>query len=156
MDRLSCALHCDMIAMRTVSEDEIDNLSTIQAEMVKRVDVTNYMIITLEGEKRNLKKKVKEITEETDVVMNWVKAHDHDNISAKSIQDVFETADDESQLVLECLAADLAVEDLMYALDKAVEKEVMTFDLYIKQVRSLAREQFFHRAKLVKLKGYRK
>lgn len=153
MDRLSCALHYDMIAMRTESEDEIENLSTIQSEMVKRVDVTKYMIIKLEGEKRDLKKKVKEITEETDVVMNWVKAHDHDNTSANSIEDVFETADDESQVVLECLAADLAIEDLMYALDKAVEKEVMTFDLYIKQVRSLAREQFFNRAKLVKLKS---
>ncbi|XP_017251982.1 protein ELC [Daucus carota subsp. sativus] len=155
MDRLSCGLHYDMMALRTESENDIEYLSTIQAEMVKRVDVTKYMIVKLEAEKRNLKKKVKEMTEEADVVMNWIKAHDHDNISANNIEDVFETADDESQVVLECAAADLAIEDLMYALDKAVEEEVMSFDLYIKQVRSLAREQFFHRAKLVKLNAMR-
>lgn len=151
MDRLLCALHYDVIALRTKTEDEIEELSVLQAEMVKRVDITSSMIIALEGEKMDLKNKVVEVTEEADVLMNWVRIHDHKGTSDYSVEDVFEAADEESEVILECLAADRAIEDVMYAMDKAVEEGVVTFEMYIRQVRILARDQFYHRARLVNL-----
>ncbi|RVW54756.1 hypothetical protein CK203_071888 [Vitis vinifera] len=69
------------------------------------------------------------------------------------MEDVIEAADEKSELVLDQLAGDKAMEDLMYELDKAVEQGVVTLQAYIKEVRITAREQFFNRAMLLKLKG---
>jgi ESCRT-I complex subunit TSG101 len=47
--------------------------------------------------------------------------------------------------MLECTATDLALEDAIYALDKAVQEGSVPFDGYLRSVRALAREQFFQR-----------
>nr|CAD1830621.1 unnamed protein product [Ananas comosus var. bracteatus] len=62
------------------------------------------------------------------------------------VDDAFELADALSRQMLDCTAADLAAEDTIYALDKAVQEGSIPFEGYIKSVRALAREQFFHRA----------
>ena len=75
-------------------------------------------------------------------------------ISGDEIEKAFETVEPEWEPVLDCLASDKAIEDTIYAMDKAIEMGVVSFEAYIKQVRILAREQFYHRALLVKLRGY--
>ncbi|CAD7699902.1 unnamed protein product [Ostreobium quekettii] len=46
---------------------------------------------------------------------------------------------------LESQAEDLAIEDCLYALDKALQNEVIGLDSYLKQVRQLCNKQFFAR-----------
>ncbi|XP_059625941.1 protein ELC isoform X2 [Cornus florida] len=156
LDRVACSLHYDTVALRAKTEEEIEELSVLQVEMVKRVDVTTSMIIGLEHERTSLKKRTKDLMEEADVLLNWVKVHDHNknSVAAIEIDDVFETVDDESKRLMDCLAADWAMDDLIYALDKAVEQGVVTFEMYIKQVRILARKQFYYRYMQMKKGSY--
>lgn len=154
LDRISGTLHYDLLALQTKTVEEIEELSTLQVEMVKRVDITTSIIIGLEHEKMNLSRRVRDLTDEADVLMNWLKVHGCKPVlQGHEIGNEFEGADEESTVVIDYLAADRGLEDLIYALDKAVEDGVVSFEMYIRQVRVLAREQYFHRAMLVKLKG---
>ncbi|CAL5427553.1 unnamed protein product [Camellia sinensis] len=150
MDKLSCSLVYDTVAFNAETEEELERLSTLQGELVKRFDVATGMIIGLEDEKMDLERRVTEMTEEADVLMNWLRVHDK---NWDEMGDEFEAVGEESRAVLDCLAKERALEDLIYALDKAVEQGVVSFDIYIGQVRKLAREQFLHRALVVKLMG---
>ncbi|KAL4558726.1 hypothetical protein LXL04_036927 [Taraxacum kok-saghyz] len=154
MDRLWYMLHYDMITLRENTDDEIEKLTILQAEMSMRVDTTTSIIIGLDHEMVNLKQRVNEMTGESDILINWL-AVNKVNLSVAmggKVADAFECMDTYSELAMEWLAEDKALEDLMYALGKAHENGVMSHEHYIKQVRSLAREQFFFRAKLERLK----
>ncbi|KVH94345.1 Steadiness box [Cynara cardunculus var. scolymus] len=143
MDRLWWMLHYDMIALRESINDEVQNLTTLQAEMKVRVNITTDMIIGLDHEKTDLKQIVKEMTDETDVLISWL-AVNKVNLSVAmggKLEDAFECVDDDSKWALELLAEDKALEDSMYALDKALDDGVVASEAYFRQVRSLARDQ---------------
>lgn len=157
LDRLAGRLHYDIAAIRAKTAEEIEELSALQGEMVKRVGIATSIVMGLDHEKKKLRRRVKELTDEADMLMNWVTFNDPKNVMAVTgedrMEDVIEAADEKSELVLDQLAGDKAMEDLMYELDKAVEQGVVTLQAYIKEVRTTAREQFFNRAMLLKLKG---
>ncbi|EXB26560.1 Protein ELC-like protein [Morus notabilis] len=162
LDRLVGSVHYDVASFTAAAERERLALAELRAEMVERVNVVERVIIGgLEEEKKRLKMKVLELTEQADVVMNWLRVnYDAVNVGVGdegNVEKAFEGVDDDgggdSEKLLDCLAADRAVEDVIYALDKAVEEGVVSLEGYIKQVRALAREQFYHRAMLVKLRG---
>ncbi|KAG8389280.1 hypothetical protein BUALT_Bualt02G0212500 [Buddleja alternifolia] len=148
MDRVACMLYYDVAAIRAKSEEEIENLTTIQIELQKRTDSVNNLILDLDQERRSLKGRVNELCDESDKVLNWLKVYDKGSVW---IDDVFETLDRKSEIIMECLAADYAMEDLMYVLDKAFKEGVVSFEVYMKKVRILAREQFLHRATVVEI-----
>ncbi|KAF2325275.1 hypothetical protein GH714_026029 [Hevea brasiliensis] len=153
LDRLSGMLHYDMMAFLAKNEEEVENLSKLQEELIKRDTIIRNMISSLEQERSSLKDNVTKLTDEADVVMNWLRVNDANSVAVggDEMEEAFEAADEESKLNIECLSGDRAIEDLIYALDKAVEEGTVPFDAYIKQVRALAREQFYSRAMLVEL-----
>ncbi|XP_042518262.1 protein ELC-like [Macadamia integrifolia] len=153
LDRLVATLHQDMAALQTRMEGEIEGLSVLQVEMVKRSDTTTCVLLGLEHESMRLKTIVRETTEKADFLLNWLRANDLNSVH--EVEEPFEAADEMSKLVLCHSAEDLSIDDVMYALDKALEEGVVTFREYTKQVRNLAREQFFHRAKVIKIKELR-
>ncbi|KAK9067591.1 hypothetical protein SSX86_011702 [Deinandra increscens subsp. villosa] len=154
MDRLWWMLHYDMIASRENTNYELEKLVALENEMRMRVDITDNIIIGLDHEKTKLKQRVKQMTDEADTLINWLTVNKV-NLSVAvggGVEDAFECADKNSQMKMDCVAEDEALEDLMYALDDALGKGVTSHETYIKQVRVLARDQFFVRAKLEKLK----
>ncbi|KAK4418331.1 protein ELC-like [Sesamum alatum] len=147
MDRVACMIHYDMAAIRAKNGEEIERFSALQSELKKRAESVEHVILELEEEKKELKGRIQKVCDESDRLLNWLKV-----LSAGfPIDEAFGGWDRKSEMIRECLAADLAVEDLMYALEKGVEEGVMSFEVYMKQVRILAREQFLHRAKMVKI-----
>ncbi|CAI9107735.1 OLC1v1007169C1 [Oldenlandia corymbosa var. corymbosa] len=157
IDRLACSLHFDLLALSSRTEDEIWELSVIQSEIERRGDVATSILIGLEEEHDGLKERVKKMTEEADVLLNWLKVHTISRVFGAAdrgyIDDAFEGVDQKSKLAMECVAADQATEDLMYVLDKAVEVGIFgSFDAYMKQVRILARAQFSYKYQLLKLR----
>ncbi|KAL5860152.1 hypothetical protein ACOSQ4_001448 [Xanthoceras sorbifolium] len=152
LDRLLGMLHYDMVVLQAKTEEDIEGLSILQVVMENRVDVARNIITELEHERMQLKERIMEMAEEADVFVNWLKVHDPKSVGYE-MEDAFEGADEESKKAINALAADRGIEDVIYELDKAVEEGVVSFDMYIKQVRNLARDQFSHRDLLVKLKG---
>lgn len=158
MDRLSYYLHSDMAAMRAAIEEELEGLSSLQSEMIKRVDMASSLVMDLDHEESSLKRRVMQLRDQADVLTNWLRVNDHHHhqvnvLGDDEMEDPFEAVDEKSKLVLDCFAADCALEDVFYELDKAVEQGAVSFEMYIKQVRALAREQFFHRVKAENLRG---
>uniref|UniRef100_A0A2N9G6G3 UEV domain-containing protein n=1 Tax=Fagus sylvatica TaxID=28930 RepID=A0A2N9G6G3_FAGSY len=131
LDRLTGAIHYDIVALQAKTEEEIEELSNLQGKMVERVDIATSIILGLDHERLAIIGKVKELTEEADVIMNWLRVNDPKTAVAiaggEDDDDAFEAVDEESNLVLDSLAADVAIEDLIYALDKAVQLGVVDF-----------------------------
>ncbi|XP_044487322.1 protein ELC-like [Mangifera indica] len=154
VDRLSGMLHYDVAAAKTTTAREIEELSILQLEMKKRAGDIDRIVAELEMERKKLKERAMELGEKGDVLRNWLAANDPTSFQVMNeIENAFEAIDEGSKIVVENLAADNAIEDVIYAMDKAVEGGVVQFDVYMRQVRMLAREQFFHRYVLVTLKG---
>lgn len=153
MDRLKCAIFYDMKTITAKNEEEMMNLSALHAELERRGEVMDTGIFELELEKKCLSGRTKELDDERDRLLNWLQFNDKNYVLNGEIDDIFEGLDYKSNLLIDLGANDLAIEDLMYALDKAVEEGVVSFEVYIKQVRILAREQFFCRAKKNKIES---
>lgn len=149
-------LHYDMGALQAMTEEETEGLLTVQDELKNRARGIRNIVSGLDHERKKLKETVMGLAERADVLMNWLKVNSDPKaigvILGDRVKDAFEAIDAESNAELDGTAADEAIEDVIYALDKALEQGVVSFDSYIRQVRILAREQFFHRDLLVKLK----
>ncbi|XP_007050445.2 PREDICTED: protein ELC-like [Theobroma cacao] len=150
LDRLVGMLYYDMVALQASTVEEIEELSLLQDNLKKRDRFTTSMILEMEQEWMKLKERSNNWAEEADRLVNWLKVNDRRPLMALAagdveIEDAFEI-DEKSRVKLDCSAADSAIDDVLYKLDKALELEAVSFDSYIKQVRSLAREQFFLRA----------
>lgn len=155
IDRLACSLYHDMMASRSKTAEEIERLTVLQSKLQQRADIVTSLVIGLEHEHENLKQKGRKLTNEADVLLTWLKVYSKNSAVGDDIDKAFEAVNDKSRMVLECLANDNAMEDLIYALDDAVEQGIITFDVYVKQVRSLARAQFGYRAQRIRLEGLR-
>lgn len=135
----------DLFEVRMTRETEMDNLMTVQAQLKEREEILKKGVQDMEREKEGLEQQLQVILTNTDVLQNWLRMNGKPNLEF-DIDDVFEPCDQLSKQMLECTSADLAVEDVLYSLDKAVQEGSIPVDVYLKHVRNLAREQFFHRA----------
>ncbi|KAL3849915.1 hypothetical protein ACJIZ3_011797 [Penstemon smallii] len=152
IDSLYCTIVADMTAIKSKTEEEIENFSIVRDELWERGETADILVLGLEFERRCLKGRIDELSYESDKVLNWLKVYEKGCVvSFDEIEDVFEGLDKKSEILIELKAGDNCIEDLMYALDKAVEEGVVNFGSYIKQVRLLAREQFLYRAKIARV-----
>ncbi|KAL5988782.1 hypothetical protein ACLOJK_026884 [Asimina triloba] len=157
IDRLMGAMYYDLMAIKKQADEDINSLGGLQGVLRQREDVVGKLLLGLEEERSRLKKKLREMAEEKDILQNWVSV----NESAAAGHGVaggdeldggpFEGADEESKMVIEKVAADHGIEDVIYALDEALKNGVVEFHVYQRQVRTLAKEQFFHRAVVVNI-----
>lgn len=138
-------VHEDISALRRAREAEMDGLCSVQAELKRREELSRGLQEMTE-EKETLEQQLQMVLMNTDVIEGWVRENEMKRRREIDIDDVFVPADDLSKQMVECTAADLAAEDTVYALDKAVQDGAIPFDTYLKSVRMLSREQFFHRA----------
>lgn len=69
------------------------------------------------------------------------------------VDEAFEPLDGLSKQMLDSTASDLAIEDVVYSLDKAVQEGVVPFEQYLRSIRMLSRDQFFHRALTAKIRA---
>ncbi|CAA7052078.1 unnamed protein product [Microthlaspi erraticum] len=157
IDRLAKSLHYDALAILKRSEEEIENLWKLQSEVRERSESVRRIIGELEIEREKLKERVGEIRDDIDVLEIWVERNYPRLVKATSgdvgIEEMFEREEDGDEdedeetkkLALESLAADEAIEEVLGVLEEAAGRGEMEMGSYLKQVRVLAREQFFCR-----------
>ncbi|GAA0147360.1 ubiquitin-protein ligase [Lithospermum erythrorhizon] len=157
VDRLTCSLNSDMLSLRDVMSEEIEALSTLQARIFERGEMIEKMMMELVLERDILKNRNDSLVYSSDVLLNWLKLYDGKSsvklLEDDNVEEAFEAKGWKSKLVIDCLANDEAIEDLIFVLDEALQQGKLPHELYLKQVRSLAREQFFERAKQQKFIG---
>merc|ERR1711977_368878 len=69
---------------------------------------------------------------------------------------VFIPSDRLSEQAIEALAKDMAIEDAMYSLEQSLLNDALDPDVYMKQIRSLSRKQFYHRKLCMKISDLQK
>lgn len=144
-------LQRDIGERRKAREMDMDKLVNTQGLLRQREERLKLGLQEMQQEKEALEQQLQTILTNTSVIETWLKS----NVKTKTefdINDVFEPCDALSKQMLDCTSADLAIEDVLYSLDKAVQEGNIPVDAYLKHVRSLAREQFFHRATVVRVR----
>ncbi|CAG7908173.1 unnamed protein product [Brassica rapa] len=148
LDRLVTSLHYDVLAIMSRSEEEIESLWRLQTEVKQRSESVRTIISDLETERETLKENVLKLEEDTDVLAIWVERNYPKLMKATSkdvgVEEMFEM-EEEKKLLVESLAADKAIEDVLCNLEEASRRGEMEIGSYLKHVRVLAREQFFSR-----------
>ncbi|XP_074587271.1 protein ELC-like [Curcuma longa] len=148
-------VHRDAASLRRSQESEMEPLLSLQAELRIRGEELSRGVREMVEEKEGLEQQLQLVLMNTDVLEGWVRETEARSrkVDALDVDNVFEPMDALSRQILELTAADLAVEDTIYSLDKAVQEGAITFESYLKSVRTLCREQFFHRATLAKARA---
>eukprot|EP00246_Nothoceros_aenigmaticus_P011707 TRINITY_DN3306_c0_g1_i2.p1 TRINITY_DN3306_c0_g1~~TRINITY_DN3306_c0_g1_i2.p1 ORF type:complete len:423 (-),score=53.91 TRINITY_DN3306_c0_g1_i2:183-1451(-) len=151
VDTLTVRLQRDSEEITKDREREMENLFSTQSILTRRADEIEKGVRELQQEKEGLEAQLQVFLTNTDVLESWLKENDKVGEDL-DIDSVYEPADALSKQLLDCTAADLAVEDILYSLDRAAQEGVIPVDQFLKHVRTLAREQFFHRATCAKVK----
>ncbi|KAK9684857.1 hypothetical protein RND81_10G237500 [Saponaria officinalis] len=154
LDDLVTKVCIDVAMMNAQNSDEIEKWSSTQEKLRTRADQVDGGISSLLIERENLEKRVIQLRRYTNTLSKWLRRNRGsiiDQVDELTYEDVFEEIDEKSKAVLDTLADDRALDDVMYGLDTALIEGVTSFKEYIRQVRVISREQFHCRAMLVKL-----
>ncbi|KAF3791288.1 ELC-like protein [Nymphaea thermarum] len=146
-------LHSDTVALRKSREEETDSLVRAQPELKRRGRLIDEGLRQMIDEKEGLEQLLQMVLMNTDVLETWLRENGEKNKLVIDVDDVFEPCDPLSRQMVDCTASDLAIEDTFYSLDKAMQQGVIPFDAYMRNIRTLSREQFFHRATSAKIRA---
>ncbi|CBI16582.3 unnamed protein product, partial [Vitis vinifera] len=105
----------------------------------------------MQDEKEGLELQLQMILINSDIMEAWLRENQGKRVM--DVENAFEYSDFVSSQMLECSSSDLAIDDVIYALDKALQEGSIPFDQYLKNVRMLSREQFLHRAMSAKARA---
>ncbi|KAH7667169.1 ESCRT-I complex subunit TSG101 protein [Dioscorea alata] len=142
--QLARQVHHDKGCFRAQVEEDIEHLLGLQGMLLERADTLNFIIHELEKERMSLRDAVLNMASDVEVILEWLRAND-------DIEEVVDVVDEASKCLIESEAGDRAIDDVMEAIRKEVEEGRIEFREYLKQIRNLAREQFFHNALIIEL-----
>uniref|UniRef100_A0A6N2K5B9 UEV domain-containing protein n=1 Tax=Salix viminalis TaxID=40686 RepID=A0A6N2K5B9_SALVM len=146
----------DMLRLRKTREAEMENWFSAQAVLRGREEEVNKGLKEMRDKMEGLELHLQVVLMNTDVLEAWVRENKGKLKGGSEHIDVdntFECVDVLSKQMLECTAVDMAIEDVVYSLEKAVQEGAMPFDQYLRTVRLLSREQFFNRATAAKVRA---
>jgi ESCRT-I complex subunit TSG101 len=151
VNALTEKVRSDIKRLMQERHNEMESIFKTQQLLGQRSEQLKNGLRELNGEKAALENQLQATLTNTSILENWLKANDK-GIAHVDIDDVFEPVDTLSKQLLECQSSDLAIEDVLYAIDKGAQDLVVPVEAYLKHVRVLAREQFFHRATAQKIR----
>ncbi|KAI4384601.1 hypothetical protein MLD38_002729 [Melastoma candidum] len=147
--------------MRKAREAEMEGLLRVQGVLKRREEELGRGVSDMVDEKEGLEQMLQVVLMNCDVLDSWLRDNEVKAAASKKggskgdaeLDESFECSDGLSKQMLECTTLDLAIEDTIYSLDKAAQEGVVPFDQYLRSVRLLSREQFFHRATGIKVRA---
>ncbi|CAM6118759.1 unnamed protein product [Calypogeia fissa] len=145
-------LQRDSKAILRRGEVEMNDLFSTQVLLNERKEQIEQGFRDMQQEKESLEEQLQFYMTNTDVIEAWLRENEGGK-SNLSIDGMFQPVDDISRQLLESTAADLSIEDVLYSLDRAVQDGSIPWEAYLKAVRQLSREQFYHRATCLKVAG---
>ncbi|KAG9148258.1 hypothetical protein Leryth_012216 [Lithospermum erythrorhizon] len=154
VNKLVESLYSDIGSMRKAREGEMEGLFNAQGVLRQREGELLRGVKEMQDEKEGLEQQLQMELMNADVLEGWLRENEQrvEVLKDVDVDDVFEHSDVLSKQISECTASDLAIEDAIYALDKAVQEGVVPFDQYLRNVRLLSRQQFIHRATASKVR----
>ncbi|XP_024927567.3 protein ELC-like [Ziziphus jujuba] len=155
INKLVEMVHGDISGLRKAREAEMEGMFSAQATLRMREDQLSKGLKEMQDEKEGLEQQLQMVLMNSDILEGWLRENEGKarNLERLDVDDAIECVDSLSKQMLECTASDLAIEDAVYSLDKAAQEGAIPFDQYLRNVRLLSREQFFHRATAAKVRA---
>ncbi|KAJ4964940.1 hypothetical protein NE237_016789 [Protea cynaroides] len=152
IDKLMEKLQVDAEGLKNATTGDVEELFDLQEVLRHRDELLSKEMRKLEEEKESLEQELQMVLMNTDLLESWLRENEKRVRKTRTVEveEIFEPCDRISRQMLECSAADLAIEDAIYSLDKAVQEGSVPFDQYLRNIRMLSREQFIHRATATK------
>ncbi|KAK8934729.1 Protein ELC-like [Platanthera zijinensis] len=110
MKKIVDAVHADSAALRKSQEAETEGLLGTQATLRQREEQIAQGLRDMAGEKEGLEQTLQVVLMNTDVLEGWVRENGGKWRGDVDAEDAFEPSDALSRQMLECTAADLAIE----------------------------------------------
>ncbi|KAK9813095.1 hypothetical protein WJX72_008931 [[Myrmecia] bisecta] len=140
-------LQTTLASLNSQAASEMDALLETQNELSRRRGQIEQGIASMQQEKVALESTVLEMHGKSVAMERWLAENEAKNPEGEVDADAaIVPADILSRQALDAQAQDMAIEDGLYALDKALQNGSISAEVYLKQVRSLCRKQFFVRA----------
>uniref|UniRef100_A0A6V7QT87 Protein ELC-like n=1 Tax=Ananas comosus var. bracteatus TaxID=296719 RepID=A0A6V7QT87_ANACO len=138
----------DAARLRAKAEEDIERLWAEQAVLRGRARAVDAAMEELEEEREGLERALARKVRDTRVISEWLGSV-CGGANELSDGEGFEEGDETSRRLVANAAAELAIDETVDALTVALEKGLVGVKVYLKQVRALAREQFFHRRMVI-------
>ncbi|CAH9090287.1 unnamed protein product [Cuscuta europaea] len=147
--------HSDIAGLRKAREADMDGMFNAQSALKQRDNLLRQGLKEMQDEKEGLEQQLQMVLMNTDLLEGWVRENEAKLSKLVNVEvgEVFEPCDVLSKQMTDCTASDLATEDVIYSLDKAIQDGAIPFDQYLRNVRLLSREQFFQRATASKVRA---
>ncbi|XP_025808154.1 protein ELC-like [Panicum hallii] len=142
VDELASRLGRDAAAFRGGVDRDIHALSSLQAGLRARGDAMGRGVRGLEEERMRLERAVTASLAHRGELLTWLRTASRAPDPGEALAP--HAAAGDAARWLESKASELAADDAMDALGHALENGELSFQEYIKRVKVLAREQFFH------------
>mmetsp|Transcript_1104 Transcript_1104/g.3050 ORF Transcript_1104/g.3050 Transcript_1104/m.3050 type:complete len:537 (+) Transcript_1104:245-1855(+) len=128
----------DRLCEQSVLEERANKLSSTAEALARERDMIDECIHKYESKTKELE--------------GWLEKHREigKDITA-DLDAVFIPSDKLSEQAIAAMAKDNAIEDCMYSLEQALLNDALDPELYLKQIRSLSRKQFYHRKLCMKI-----
>ncbi|KAI5080176.1 hypothetical protein GOP47_0005655 [Adiantum capillus-veneris] len=152
---LSARMKLGLAEHQSMRDADMKKLTATEAQLKTRHKKIMLAVDRQQREREALEHKLQILRTNIDVVETWLGANNcklH-HCGEIDVDDVFVPCDALSNQMLKNKSADLALDDVLYSLDKAVHQGVMPMDAYLRHVRTIAREQFFYRATSMKIEA---
>lgn len=155
IDKLLGSFSEDIARLREAREKDVDGLFNAQGVLKQREEVLKLGLKEMQDEKEDLEQQLQMVLMNSDVLEEWLRENEGKlkNLGNVDVDTAFEPCDNLSKQMLDCTVSDLALEDVIYSLDKAIQSGAIPFDQYLRNIRLLSREQFFHRATASKVRA---
>lgn len=155
IDMLVVSLHKDIVGLKEAQEKDVDGLVNAQGVLKQREKQLKQGLKEMQDEKEGLEQQLQMVLMNSDVLEGWLRENEGKvtSLGNVDVDTAFEPCDNLSKQMLDCTASDLALEDVIYSLDKSIQGGAIPFDQYLRNIRLLSREQFFHRATASKVRA---
>lgn len=138
-------LKLKMTANNTVIQNELLELCNQKRQLDVQAQALQLSIASLNDEQKRIKQQMTLRSEQQTALQEWLTQHESSDFKLSAEHDVY-ACDTHSQQLLNCVSIDLALDDALNALDRALSDERIDPAVWIKQVRTIARKQFLERA----------
>lgn len=147
-DNVTHKLQARLLEVAQMKTKEIDSLFDSQHKLEERNTQIEALKEQFKKEKESLVGMITAMTQKDDELTKWQSQQTGQEID---IDKVIEPKDVLSQQILDLVAEENALEDVLYVLDQALHRDRIDLDNYLKLIRGYSREQFFRKALLNKV-----
>eukprot|EP00466_Bigelowiella_natans_P014429 jgi/Bigna1/85290/estExt_fgenesh1_pg.C_30157 len=137
------ALTTNTIERLSAQTEEINRLIDYEFKLKQNKLTLARGKAEMEHEKKLLETSIAAMDTQNKTLNTWISENKNKDVDVDAAIDGRDTW---SKQILDEVAKDSAIEDALYALDKALEDGRITLDVFLKQVRRLSKQQFQHRA----------